>query len=69
MSKLTMKTPEWWRRSGDFIGSFEDIWVIDLVFPLLIFEQVIARWEDLGVTIYLYCNKVTLLLVYPVLKK
>ena len=38
--------PEWcqWRHSGDFIGNFEHIWVIDLALPLF-FEQVIARWR------------------------
>ena len=47
ISKLTMKTPEWsqWRRFDDFIGNFEQIWVTDLMFPLLIFEQVIASWR------------------------
>ena len=40
ISKLTMKTPDWcqWRRSDEFFGNFEHIWVIDLMFSLLIFE-------------------------------
>ena len=41
-SKLTIKTPEW--RQNVFIGNFEHISHLVLVFLLLTFEQVNAGW-------------------------